>query len=142
MKNKIFKVIFVISILLQFSISYADDYIEDESFDFDYEELLQTSSDESGITINSRIAVAFDRNSGRVIWGKNEDKKTAMASTTKIMTALVVIENANLDDIVEVSQKSAGTGGSRLGLKKSDRVSVRDLLYGLMLRSGNDDSES
>lgn len=56
----------------------------------------------------------------------------------KIMTALVVIENANLDDIVEVSQKSAGTGGSRLGLKKCDRVSVRDLLYGLMLRSGND----
>lgn len=91
MKNKIFKVIFVISILLQFSISYADDYIEDESFDFDYEELLQTSSDEAGITINSRIAVAFDRNSGRVIWGKNEDKKTAMASTTNPMATQTIL---------------------------------------------------
>ncbi len=138
MKNKIFKIIFVISILLQFSISYADDYIEDESFDLDYEELVQTSSDEDEININSRIAVAFDRDSGRVIWGKNENKKTAMASTTKIMTALVVIEDSNLDDVVEVSQKAAGTGGSRLGLKKADKVSVRDLLYGLMLRSGND----
>lgn len=88
--------------------------------------------------INSKIAVAYDRTSGRVIWGKNEDKKTAMASTTKIMTAIVALENCNLQDIVEVSQKSANTGGSRLGLKKGDKISMNDLLYGLMLVSGND----
>ena len=61
-----------------------------------------------------------------------------MASTTKIMTAIIVVENSNLDDVIEVSAKAAGTGGSRLGLKKGDEISMRDLLYGLMLRSGND----
>ena len=54
------------------------------------------------------------------------------------MTAIVVIENGNLNDIVEVSKKAAGTGGSRLGLKKGDTIIMKDLLYGLMLKSGND----
>lgn len=61
-----------------------------------------------------------------------------MASTTKIMTALVVLENAKLDTLVEVSKKAAGTGGSRLGLKTGDKITINDLLYGLMLCSGND----
>ena len=61
-----------------------------------------------------------------------------MASTTKIMTAIIVLERCNLDDIVTVSSKAAGTGGSRLGLHTNDKVSVRDLLYGLLLCSGND----
>ncbi len=61
-----------------------------------------------------------------------------MASTTKIMTATVVIENISLDKTVEISKKAAGTGGSRLGLKTGDKITIRDLLYGLLLRSGND----
>lgn len=88
--------------------------------------------------INSRIGIIYDRKSGRIIWGKNENKKSAMASTTKIMTCIVVIENANLNAEVKVSAKAAGTGGSRLGLKKDDKITIKDLLYGLMLRSGND----
>ena len=54
------------------------------------------------------------------------------------MTAIVVIETANLDNIVEISSNSSRTGGSRLGLSKSDKVTIIDLLYGLMMRSGND----
>ena len=61
-----------------------------------------------------------------------------MASTTKIMTATVTLENANLSDEVTISAKAGGTGGSRLGLKKGDKIALNDLLYGLMLRSGND----
>ena len=61
-----------------------------------------------------------------------------MASTTKIMTATIIIENCNLNETVEISKKSAGTGGSRLGLKAGDKITIRDLLYGLMMRSGND----
>ena len=118
--------------------AYADD-LEDELQEFSIDEIIETSSKyEDSICINSKIAIVYDRESGRAIWGKDENKKTAMASTTKIMTAIVVIENANLNDIVEVSSKSASTGGSRLGLKKGDKISVRDLLYGLMLKSGND----
>ena len=61
-----------------------------------------------------------------------------MASTTKIMTATIIIENCNLEETVEVSKKAANTGGSRLGLKTGDKITIKDLLYGLMLRSGND----
>ena len=88
--------------------------------------------------INSRSAVVIDRNTNTILYGKNENEKRKMASTTKIMTATIIIENCNLNDIVTISKKSASTGGSRLGLKTGDKVSVKDLLYGLMMRSGND----
>lgn len=88
--------------------------------------------------INSRKAVVIDRNSKEILYGKKENEKVKMASTTKIMTALVVIQNTNLNNTVEVSKKAAETGGSRLKIKKGDKISVKDLLYGLMLRSGND----
>ena len=89
-------------------------------------------------TINSRAAIVYERSSGKILYGKEENKKRKMASTTKIMTAIVVLENANLDDIVTISSKAAGTGGSRLGLHKDDKISIQDLLYGLLLCSGND----
>lgn len=88
--------------------------------------------------ISSKYAIVLDRNSKSILYGKNEKSKTKMASTTKIMTSLIVIENCNLNDVVEISAKAAGTGGSRLKIKKGDKITVKDLLYGLMLRSGND----
>lgn len=133
--------IFLIFILI-FSIAeikYADDEIEDVLENDELNEAINVSSESANEpAINSRIAVIYDRESGRVIWGKNENKRSAMASTTKIMTCIVVLENANLNDEVSVSSKAAGTGGSRLGLKKGDKITINDLLYGLMLRSGND----
>ena len=93
-------------------------------------------------TINARHAIIYDRNSKEAIYSKNISEKCKMASTTKIMTAIVVIENTNLTDLVEVSSKASSTGGSRLGLSKLDKITVEHLLYGLMLKSGNDDSVS
>ena len=73
---------------------------------------------------------------GKVIYGKEENTKCKMASTTKIMTAIIVIENSkDLSEIVEISSKAANTGGSRLGLSKNDKITVKDLLYGLLLCS-------
>ena len=116
---------------------FADD-IETENID-DISSFLQTSSNFSEEPlINSRSAIVFDRNSKQVLFGKNENEKRKMASTTKIMTAIIVIENAKLDDIVKVSAKAASTGGSRLGLHTNDKISVLNLLYGLLLCSGND----
>lgn len=92
------------------------------------------------VDISSRIALIYDRASGRILYEKNGNKQTPMASTTKIMTAIVVLENAKLTDTVTITTKAAGIGGSRLGLKKNDKITVNDLLYGLMLRSGNDDA--
>lgn len=116
---------------------FADEEDLENPIDFSY----ITSSSSEIITepsINSRAAIVLDRNSGLILYGKNENEKRKMASTTKIMTAIVVIENANLESIVTISQKAAGTGGSRLGLHTNDKVSVKDLLYGLLLCSGND----
>lgn len=132
----LFNIIFVISNLG--NITFSDEIIEEDIQEQDILNIVETSATSEEIKINSRIAVVYDRATGNVIWGKDENKRTAMASTTKIMTAIVTVENANLDDIVTVSEKAAGTGGSRLGLKKDDKISLRDLLYGLMLRSGND----
>ena len=90
------------------------------------------------IDISSRIALIYDRASGKILYQKNGNKQTPMASTTKIMTAIVVLEQAKLTDTVTINSKATSIGGSRLGLKKNDKITVNDLLYGLMLRSGND----
>lgn len=88
--------------------------------------------------LNSKVGLIFDRASKRIIYEKNGKKQVPMASTTKIMTSIVVLENADLTDMVTIEKKAASTGGSRLGLKVNDKITVHDLLYGLMLKSGND----
>ena len=88
--------------------------------------------------LNSRAAIVIDRNSKTILFGKNENEKRKMASTTKIMTAILVIEHSDLSQLVSVSSKAAGTGGSRLGLHTDDKISIENLLYGLLLCSGND----
>ncbi len=111
---------------------------EDEDIDIEEieKEVIETSaSTTEEFKIDSRIGLIYDRASGRIIYEKNGNKQTPMASTTKIMTAIVVLENANLKDTVAIDSKAAGIGGSRLGLKKNDKITVNDLLYGLMLRS-------
>lgn len=126
--------------ILYINIVFADDYI-DENYEADniVIDLENVSTEPTKVPkLNSRAAVIFDRTSKTVLYGKEENNKRPMASTTKIMTAIIVLENANLSDIVEVSKRAAGTGGSRLGLKTGDKITVNNLLYGLMLCSGND----
>ena len=133
---KIFICLFFI-ILLSFSPVLADD----ENFEYLSDLSTIQSSNSENITeptINSRAAIVYERSSGKILYGKEENEKRKMASTTKIMTAIVVLENTNLDDIVTISSKAAGTGGSRLGLHKDDKISIQVLLYGLLLCSGND----
>lgn len=138
-----FKKLVVFSLILSMllinnSSVFADDEIDDVEIE-GIEEVIQTAS-ETIIEpkINSRYAIVLDRNSKSILYGKNEMTKTKMASTTKIMTSLIVIESCDLNSIVEISAKAAGTGGSKLKIKKGDKITVKDLLYGLMLRSGND----
>ena len=142
MKKTIYQII-ILFLILSFgisTISFCDD-IDNEVIDVNAEILSSSSAFNSKITIpntNSRSCVVIDRNTNTILYGKNEKEKRKMASTTKIMTAIVIIESYNLDETIEISKKAAGTGGSRLGLKSGDKITIRDLLYGLMLRSGND----
>ena len=139
MKIKILKKISIIILLiicLFFNMVKAN--TEDEE-DININEILQVTSAEVDMPkASSRIALIYDRASGEVIYEKNGYRKAKMASTTKIMTSLIVLEKGNLSDTVTVSKKAAGTGGSRLGLKTNDKITVNDLLMGLMLESGND----
>lgn len=133
------KLIAILSIfIIIFSVNirtFADDIDEEDEIN-EIEEILDASTTANTIPkINSRAVLILDTESKKVIYEKNGYSKRAMASTTKIMTAIVVLENTKLTDVVEVSKKAGGTGGSRLGLRSGDKVSVNDLLYGLMLRS-------
>ena len=136
MKKIFYSILIFLLILLNFSTVCADD-VDNE---VDFEDTIEvTASNVSELPkTNSRRYIVYDRISKSMIIGKNEDVKSAMASTTKIMTTIVILEKADLNETVTVSAKAGGTGGSRLGLKRGDKASVRDLLYGLMLRSGND----
>lgn len=137
--KKIKKILIVFIIFFNILLPVLADDEDFEIENIDVQKIVQTSTDVTNIpVINSRAAVIYDRTSGTVIYGKEENTVRKMASTTKIMTSLIVIENGNLNDVVEVSKKAAGTGGSRLGLTTGAKITVNDLLYGLMLCSGND----
>ncbi|MCI9189363.1 MAG: D-alanyl-D-alanine carboxypeptidase [Lachnospiraceae bacterium] len=83
-------------------------------------------------------AVLMDADSGRVLYGKNEDAVMAMASTTKIMTCIVVLETVSLDDTLTVSAYAASMPKVKLYIQKGEQYAVRDLLHSLMLESHND----
>lgn len=82
--------------------------------------------------------IAMELSTGTVLEESNADRKLPMASTTKIMTAIIVIEENDLDEVITVPDEAVGVEGSSIYLKKEEQIDIRDLLYGLMLRSGND----
>ena len=139
---KIKKFIFVLFIVVLIPIKINAVNNEDDYEEIDYvwlEEEIKNAKEQNEPKVNSKCAVVFDRASKTIIWGKNEKEEVPMASTTKIMTAIVMLENiVNMDDKIEVSKQAANIGGSRLGLKEGDIISYKDLLYGLLLCSGND----
>ena len=90
------------------------------------------------LAVSAKAAILMHADSGRVLYEKNADEHMLIASTTKIMTAIVMLEHCELDDLVEVDSRSAGIEGSSMYLKAGESYTVEDLLYGLLLVSGND----
>lgn len=88
--------------------------------------------------INARSAIAIDSKTKIVLYEKNSNQVIPMASTTKIITALVALKYGKLDKKVEISQSATVIRGSKVGYKKGEVIEIRELLYGLLLRSGND----
>ena len=88
---------------------------------------------------SAKSMCVIEQNSKRVLIQKEKDIKLPMASTTKIMTALIALENCdNLDEQFDVDNRAVGIEGTSIYLKKDEKLSMRELLYGLMLNSGND----
>lgn len=131
------KTIIILFIFISISsYSFADDIDTDELENFEFSE-VSTISNQEPLT-NSKHIIVIDRKTLSVLYEKDAYSKTAMASTTKIMTCILALENTKLDNIITVSKKAATIHGSTLGLHADDKISINDLLYGLMLRSGND----
>ena len=122
MKKKILVVLIIATLLCSISIVNADNGFQHP--------------------VTGESAIVIDAATGRVLYEKNIHHQMAMASTTKIMTALVALENVALDKYVKVDPAAAGVEGSSIYLKASEEIKMIDLLYGLMLRSGNDAAEA
>lgn len=90
------------------------------------------------IDTSARCAILMDQDSNRVLYAKNIHEVRSVASISKIMTAIVAIESGKLDDIVEVNEEILKAYGSAIYIKVGEKLTLRDLVYGLMLRSGND----
>lgn len=90
------------------------------------------------LNINAGSFIAMDSETGVVLAEKNSEQIRAMASTTKILTCLIAIEYCDLNDEVVVSKKAATTYGSKVHLRTGEKIKMEELLYGLMMKSGND----
>ncbi|MBQ7579378.1 MAG: D-alanyl-D-alanine carboxypeptidase [Clostridia bacterium] len=89
--------------------------------------------------ITAKAMCTIEKESGRILYAKNENEKLPMASLTKIITAIVVIENTNnLEEVIAIPKEAVGIEGSSIYLKEGEHLSILSLLYGLMLQSGND----
>lgn len=90
------------------------------------------------LTLNALSAVLIDADTGRILYDKNADERRAMASTTKIMTCIIALENGNMDDVVTFSDYAASMPKVHMGGRTGEQYKLKDLLYALMLESYND----
>lgn len=128
----------IILVSLFLTVIYADDVNEGVPASSIFEDLTIETYNNENLNINARSAIVMDFDTGRVLYEKNAYQKRPMASTTKVMTAIVALENGNLDDIVTVSRNAASIHGSLMHLSAGEKLTLRELMYGLLLCSGND----
>lgn len=90
------------------------------------------------IDVSAENAILLDQNTGEVLFEKNIHDKQSIASITKVMTAIIAIESLQMNEMVKTSRHAIHTEGSSIYLEEGERMLLEDLVYGLMLRSGND----
>lgn len=119
-------------------VANADDINEDVPSTSMFEDFTVDAFNGSEPVINARSAIVMDFDSGRVLFEKNATIKRPMASTTKVMTAILALEKSSMDEIVTVSRNAALVQGSTINLTTGETLTMEELMYGLMMRSGND----
>lgn len=122
-KNKLIFTVISIAVLLASSVNVGTLVVANAS-EFPY--------------CSAKGCAVIDVNTLNVLYEKNSDETLPMASTTKIVTALTVIENSELEQVVKVDKSAVGVEGSSIYLRENESLTVKELLYGLMLQSGND----
>lgn len=96
------------------------------------------SSDGFGENIKSRAAITIDASTGEILFSKNANRRLPPASTTKLMTAILAMENADLSTVVKVSKRASRSASLRAGFKEGEQVTVEALLYAALMQSAND----
>ncbi|MDP4095104.1 MAG: D-alanyl-D-alanine carboxypeptidase family protein [Bacillota bacterium] len=129
--------LFILNFIFIRSISADDTRVDTYAVNYD-QPLMKPASEIKSPVINALAAIVVDTCSGRILYQKNAFTRRAIASTTKIMTAIVALENCNLDEKVTVSKRADSVGGSSVGIRTGQIYRLGDLMYGLMLNSGND----
>ncbi|MFA1822796.1 D-alanyl-D-alanine carboxypeptidase family protein [Virgibacillus oceani] len=100
--------------------------------------LFYPISGHASVNVSGNNAVLLEQTTGRVLFEKNAHEKASIASITKIMTAIIAIESGKMDEKATASRKAIYTEGSSIYLEQGEKMTIEDLVYGLMLRSGND----
>ena len=100
--------------------------------------IVFSSTGAMALSLSAQSAILIDGATGEVIYEKNADKKMPMASTTKIMTAICTMENINSNVPIRVNSDAAGIEGSSIYLKAGEKITIKELLCGMLLNSGND----
>ena len=131
-------IIFIIIISIIEPLCFADDFLSENELDNYIEVSASADNLSSEPDTNSKHIIALDRKSLCVLYEKDAYSETAMASTTKIMSALIILEHCALNETIEFSKEAANVRGSTLEVTTGTKMTVNDALYGLMLRSGND----
>ncbi|MFZ5943650.1 MAG: D-alanyl-D-alanine carboxypeptidase family protein [Bacillota bacterium] len=90
------------------------------------------------VNVNAPSAILIDAQTGKLLYSKNPYEQRPPASTTKILTAIIAIEKGNLEKIVNISDRAAQTGEARLNLVSGEKITLKNLIYGALLKSGND----
>ncbi|MBR1926023.1 MAG: D-alanyl-D-alanine carboxypeptidase [Clostridia bacterium] len=129
-KTKYFSFFAILCFFMLFLNSFNFVYAEDNLF-----------KDKIDYSCSAKSAVMIEASTKRIVYSKNAYEALPMASTTKIVTAITAIENCDdLDKIITIDKSCVGVSGTSIYLKEGEQISIRELLYGLMLRSGNDAS--
>lgn len=137
----IFSIIFV-QIFIVFKPVMAMDSIIDDAPPVDESKPYIPVTADNLQDMTAQAAILIDATTGRVLYEKNPDAKAMPASTTKIMTTILGLENANDDDIVEVDKRAVGEEGSAIYLNEGDKIKMSELLQATMLASGNDGADA
>ena len=133
----IFSIVFV-QIFIAFNPARAMDSIVDDAPPVDESKPYIPVTADNLQDMTAQAAILIDATTGRVLYEKNPDAKAMPASTTKMMTCILGLENANDDDIVEVDKRAVGVEGSAIYINEGDKIKMSELLQATMLASGND----
>jgi D-alanyl-D-alanine carboxypeptidase len=102
------------------------------------ETIPQIAEEGTAIHLTAESAIVVDLTSSKILYRKNEDERRPIASLTKLMTGLIIAEEETPYTVIEVSKNAAGTEGSTIFLNAEEQITVKDLVYGMMIASGND----